>query len=111
MQRESSLRFCHDEDHPGFGVNKVATCKLAHEDPFFHPHITSPLKLFHTFATGVFYGRRSDEHALAFSELVLLMESVERWPPRRDFEPAIERKSDERGQVISVLEEEILFSG
>jgi hypothetical protein len=110
-QRENSLRFCHAEDVPGFGVGKLSGNKLAHADPFIHPHITTPLKLFHTFASGVFYGRRSDEHALAFSELVLLMESVERWPPRRDFEPAIERKSDERGQVISVIEEEILFSG
>ena len=110
-QRENSLRFCHAEDVPGFGVDKLSGSKLAHADPFIHPHITTPLKLFHAFASGVFYGRRSDEHALALSELVLLMESVERWPPRRDFEPAIERKSDERGQVISVIEEEILFSG
>jgi len=108
-QREKSLRFCHDEGHSGFGVDKLSNKKPAHADPFFHPHITSSLKLFHAFASGVFYGRRS-EHSLAFGELVLLMESVERWPPRRDSEPAIERKYDQRGQVISVFVDEILYS-
>ncbi len=110
-QREKSLRFCHEDGHSGFGVDRLSNKKPAHADPFFHPHISTPLKLFHAFASAVFYGRRSDEHALAFSELVLLMENVERWPSRRDFEPAIECKSDERGQVIRVVEEEILFSG
>jgi hypothetical protein len=100
-EREQALRFCHD-DHAQSGVDQPAESALAHEDPFLHPHVTSPLRLFHAMATAVFHGRRSAEHGRALSEVVVLMESVERWPPRRDLEPVIERRSDQRGTSITV---------
>ncbi len=109
-EREQALRFCHDDDHAHFGVDKPAESALAHEDPFLHPHVTSPLRLFHAMASAVFHGRRSAKHGRALSEVVVLMESVERWPPRRDFEPVIERRSDQRGIFITVDREDALYS-
>lgn len=113
-QREESLRFWQEESRRGSAVVKssekqlVAKKKLAHNDPFFHPHVTTPLKLFHALASAIFLGRHSDDHSLAFKEVVLLMDSVERWPPRRDFEPLFERKSVQGVTVVNVSDEGLL---
>lgn len=114
FQREGTLRSWQEESRTGSAVVKplekelAATEKLAHNDPFFHPHITTPLRFFHALASAVFYGRHSDDHALAFREVILLMDSVERWPPRRDFEPVFERKSVKGEKVVIVSEEGLL---
>ncbi len=108
--REHALRFRHDDHHAHFGVDKPAESALAHEDPFLHPHVASPLRLFHAMATAVFHGRRSTQHGRALNEMVLLTESVERWPPRRDFEPVIDYRADQRGTTIRVSREDVLYS-
>lgn len=78
-------------------------------DPFNHD-TTNPLRLFHAFASEVFKGRRSPKHSRAFRELVLLMDSEERWPPPLVSLPAMERQSDPGGG-INVPQDEICYSG
>jgi len=108
--REKSLRYRRQNSHSCFGVDQPPKKKLAHRDPFKHPHVTSPLRLFHSFAQAIFHGRLSDEHSLALSEVVLLMDCVERWPPRRDSELPFERRSDEKGEYFDVSAEYALYS-
>ena len=108
--RRESLRLSCGEKGPPLGSHQVSEHQPAHGDPFTHPDTASPLKLFHAFASAVFHGRRSSVHSRAFRELVLLMDSEERWPPPLDCSPSIGRVSEQGGGDITVPEEEIYYS-
>ncbi|MFN9621681.1 MAG: hypothetical protein ACK587_02420, partial [Cyanobacteriota bacterium] len=74
----------------------------------FNHDTTNPLRLFHAFASEVFKGRRSPKHSRAFRELVLLMDSEERWPPPLVSLPAMERPSDPGG-ARKVAQDDICY--
>ncbi len=109
-ERRESLRLSRGGNDQPFGSSQLSGQQPAHVDHFTHPHTSNPLKLFHSFAEAVFHGRRSKEHARAFGELVLLMDSEERWPPPIDSSPFTQRTSAQGEEVITAREEEILFS-
>jgi hypothetical protein len=77
-------------------------------EPFTHPETANPLRLFHAFAATVSDGRRSPKHSQAFRELVLLMDSEERWPPPLVSLPVMERPSDPGGR-IKVSQDDICY--
>lgn len=110
IKRRESLQFSCGEHDQLFGFSQLAADQPAHADRFMHPGTDSPLKLFHAFANTVFHGRRSPVHSQAFRDLVLLMDSEERWPPPVDASLSIQRRTEEGRDVITAHRDEILYS-
>ncbi|MFM1800439.1 MAG: vWA-MoxR associated protein C-terminal domain [Cyanobacteriota bacterium] len=109
----------HDVVRAFCGAHRNGAAAPQHSDPspdqnapFTHPDTANPLRLFHAFASMVFEGRLSTDidTARAFRELVVLMDSEERWPPPLVCPPSPERASPPGGP-ISAPRDEICFSG
>ncbi|MFM9101719.1 MAG: hypothetical protein ACKOPS_10430, partial [Cyanobium sp.] len=91
--------------HP-FGLSTP----LAHEphpsDPFTHPYIQQPLRLFHALASVQHHGQIGPgPTAQAFREMVILVDCVDRWPPPLDVSPARQPEAGQTGLVIVDVDE------
>jgi hypothetical protein len=69
-------------------------------DPFDHPDASDPLKLFYALASAVHRGQfNKDGSGQAFREMVLLVDSHERWPPPLDRSPVSQAPPDGSGAL------------
>jgi hypothetical protein len=111
-KRQEAVRVFCGEHSNGVATTQPSDPPPDQNVPFTHPDTANPLRLFHAFASEVFEGRLAADAAMArsFRELVVLMDSEERWPPPLVCPPAAERPSAP-GERTSVAREEICFSG
>jgi hypothetical protein len=91
-----------------FGLSK---CDLsnAQSDPFDHPDASDPLKLFYALASAVYRGQfNKDGSGQAFREMVLLVDSHERWPPPLDRSPVSQPSPDGSGPLVIDADEMLM---
>lgn len=82
-----------------FGL-KESDPKNPQSDPFDHPDASDPLKLFYSLASAVYRGQfNKDDSGQAFREMVLLVDSHERWPPPLDRSPVSQASPDGSGAL------------
>ncbi len=68
-------------------------------DPFHPPGSTDPLKLFFSLSNSVFRGQFKKDHSgQAFREMVLLVDSPDRWPLPLDYSPVSQSPPSQPGQ-------------
>jgi hypothetical protein len=80
----------------------LSACDLSNPqpDPFDHPDASDPLKLFYALASAVYRGQfNKDGSGQAFREMVLLVDSHERWPPPLDRSPVSQASPDGSGAL------------
>jgi hypothetical protein len=80
-------------------------------DPFANPDVSDPLKLSFALASAVYRGQFDKGGCgQAFREMVLLVDSHDRWPPPLDRSP-VSRCLDTRSGSVEVDADEMLMSG
>ncbi|MFM7647758.1 MAG: hypothetical protein ACKO50_06765 [Cyanobium sp.] len=88
------------------GCPDLQKSKSQSSDPFTHPFIEQPLRLFHALASLQHYGQfEPGPTGQAFREMVLLVDCVDRWPPPVDVSPALQPQSGQSGPVIVAADE------
>ena len=80
-------------------------------DPFANPDVSDPLKLSFALASAVYRGQFNKSGCgQAFREMVLLVDSHDRWPPPLDRSP-VSQGLDPRSGSVEVDADEMLMSG
>ena len=80
-------------------------------DPFEHPDVSDPLKLFFALASAVYRGQfKKGACGQAFREMVLLVDSHDRWPPPLERSPVSQDLANRSDSVV-VDAEEMLMPG
>ena len=80
-------------------------------DPFTNPDVSDPLKLSFALASAVYRGQfNKGGCGQAFREMVLLVDSHDRWPPPLDRSP-VSQGLDPRSGSVEVDADEMLMSG
>jgi hypothetical protein len=80
-------------------------------DPFANPDVSDPLKLSFALASAVYRGQfDKGGYGQAFREMVLLVDSHDRWPPPLERSP-VSRCLDTRSGSVEVDADEMLMSG
>jgi hypothetical protein len=108
QQRHDSFTFsCRDSGANPFGAAQPSAAPLPPPiDSFSHPAASNPLRLFFALASTVFHGQlEEEERAQPFREMVLLVDSPDRWPPPVDASFS-RRESGEDGGAVTVFSEE-----
>jgi hypothetical protein len=107
QQRHDSFTFsCRDSDANPFGAGQPSADHPPRTDSFSHPAANNPLRLFFALASTVFHGQlEEEERAQPFREMVLLVDSPDRWPPPVDASFS-RRESGEDGGAVTVFSEE-----
>lgn len=109
--QKARRQVCFEATCPEGGVRLFGlSTPQAHEphpsDPFTHPYIQQPLRLFHALASVQHHGQIGPgPTAQAFREMVILVDCVDRWPPPLDVSPARQLDSGQPGLVIVDVDE------
>lgn len=109
--QKARRQVCFEAACPENGVRPFGlSTPQAHEphpsDPFTHPYIQQPLRLFHALASVQHHGQIGPgPTAQAFREMVILVDCVDRWPPPLDVSPARQPDSGQPGLVIVDVDE------
>lgn len=109
--QKAKRQVCFEAACPENGVRPFGlSTPQAHEphpsDPFTHPYIQQPLRLFHALASVQHHGQIGPgPTAQAFREMVILVDCVDRWPPPLDVSPARQPDSGQPGLVIVDVDE------
>jgi hypothetical protein len=79
-------------------------------DPFEHPDVSDPLKLFFALASAVYRGQfKEGACGQAFREMVLLVDSHDRWPPPLERSPVSQDLADRSDSVVVDAEEMLMI--
>lgn len=97
---------CPENGVRPFGLSTPQAHEPHPSDPFTHPYIQQPLRLFHALASVQHHGQIGPgPTAQAFREMVILVDCVDRWPPPLDVSPARQPDSGQPGLVIVDVDE------
>jgi hypothetical protein len=77
---------------------------------FHHPAVNNSLRLFFDLATTLHQGLTQDEYSKPFQEMVLLVDSPDRWPEPLDYAPGHWSRSADGSDVVDATEDDILIS-
>jgi hypothetical protein len=116
---DSSSQLEHRESifHPsrqenGFSLfgNSQSDPENPQSDPFEHPDVSDPLKLFFALASAVYRGQfKEGACGQAFREMVLLVDSHDRWPPPLERSPVSQDLADRSDSVVVDAEEMLMI--
>ena len=111
QHRESIFQSSTQESDPIPSDNRQHEPGNPQSDPFANPDVSDPLKLFFALASAVYRGQfNNGDCGQAFREMVLLVDSHDRWPPPLDRSPVSQTLADRSGSVV-VDADEMLMSG
>ncbi|MFN7898156.1 MAG: hypothetical protein ACK5N0_00630 [Synechococcaceae cyanobacterium] len=111
QQRRQCFEFrCQESEIKPFGSAQPAQAKPHATDHFHHPAVDNSLRLFFDLATTVFQGQFERHCGKPFQEMVLLVDSPDRWPEPLDYAPGQRSRSADDGDVVDVPQDDILIS-